>query len=51
MPKKSGKKEFISDSGIITSSNKKEIIFVYLCRSISIVLVILGLLAFIEGNF
>ncbi|MBQ3797111.1 MAG: hypothetical protein II842_12715 [Butyrivibrio sp.] len=51
MTKRSGKKEFISDSGIITSTNKRERIFVYLCRFISVFLIILGLLAFIEGNF
>ena len=43
---------FISDSGV-TSSNKKIHIslFVFLCRALSIILAILGLLCFWKGNF
>ena len=43
---------FISDDGVETS--KKRLYsntFIFLCNVISVVLVILGILAFVEGNF
>ena len=52
MVKKPQKKVVISDSGVITS--KKDIHafhFVLLCRLLSIALAIIGILAFVEGNF
>lgn len=52
MPDNSPKSQLISDSGVIDS--KKELhtkIFVTLCRIMSLALSIIGILAFIEGNF
>ncbi|MBQ7614688.1 MAG: hypothetical protein IJU77_06545 [Butyrivibrio sp.] len=52
MAKKQDKDQFISDSGIITTNKTTHItIFVFLCRAVSVVLAVLGVLAFIEGNF
>ena len=52
MGKIHGKDQFISDSGIITTKKTRNItIFVFLCRAISVFLAVLGVLAFVEGNF
>ncbi len=41
----------ISDSGVVHSNKRLHIsIFVYLCRILSAVLAVLGILAFVEGN-
>jgi hypothetical protein len=43
---------FISDTGVHTSRiGLYSAIFVSLCRILSIVLVVLGILAFVSGNF
>ena len=43
---------FISDSGVmVDKTRKKANIFVISCRVLSVILVILGIAAFIEGNF
>ena len=43
---------FISDSGVIQSNKTKQAkIFVFLCNFISLGLLILGVIAFIKGNF
>ncbi len=43
---------YISDSGIITSNKKVHItFFVFLCRALTFILAVLGILAFVEGNF
>ncbi|MCR4897431.1 MAG: hypothetical protein K5891_11725 [Lachnospiraceae bacterium] len=40
-----------SDAGIITSHKRTKVtIFVYLCRILSIVLIVLGVMALIIGN-
>jgi hypothetical protein len=52
MPDNSTKSQLISDSGVI--DNKKILhtkIFVALCRILSLILAIIGMLAFVEGNF
>ena len=46
------KDELISDSGIIEDEHTKQArIFVFLCDIIAIILIVLGLIAFIKGNF
>lgn len=45
-----GKEVLISDSGIKTTNKPLHInIFVILCRAISVILIILGILAFVKG--
>ena len=52
MANKKGDELFISDSGLMVDKNRKRAaIFVVACRILSIVLIILGIAAFIEGNF
>lgn len=52
MPKKQNDDIFITDSGVITTNKRLHIsIFVFLCRFLTVVLGILGVLAFYEGNF
>ena len=52
MAKKASNPVFISDSGIIETNKKRhEKIFVFICRAISAFLAVLGVLAFVEGNF
>ena len=43
----------ISDSGIIESGKNEMIskIFINICQLLSVILIILGVLAFIKGNF
>ena len=42
----------ISDSGVVSSNKRLHVsIFVHLCRILSAALAVLGILAFIEGNF
>ena len=43
----------ISDSGVIESRKTKKItrIFINICQLLSVILIILGVLAFIKGNF
>lgn len=47
------KKEVLfSDDGVVRSHKKIHIsVFVFLCRVLSAVLVVLGILAFVEGYF
>lgn len=46
------KDELISDSGILEDEHTKQArIFVFLCDIIAIVLIALGLIAFIKGTF
>lgn len=43
---------FISDSGLMVDKNrKKATVFVISCRILTVFLIILGIAAFIEGNF
>lgn len=53
MPRKYNNDDlFISDSGVTTSKKKIHItFFVFLCRALSIVLAILGVLCFWKGTF
>lgn len=52
MPKKPTDEILISDSGV-TKTNKrlKVSLFVFLCNVMTLILAILGVLAFIKGNF
>ncbi len=46
------KDELISDSGILEDEHTKQArIFVFLCDIVAIVLIALGLIAFIKGTF
>ncbi len=46
------KNVLISDEGITTSKKHIKVnLFVFLCRAVSVALAILGLLAFVKGNF
>ena len=46
------KDTFISDSGIIESNKTKQArIFVFICNVLTLALAVLGLIAFIKGNF
>ncbi len=52
MSKKHEPVAFISDSGIIESNNSKRTkIFCFICNILSVALGILGLIAFVKGNF
>ncbi len=52
MPSKKEKDILISDYGVTTSNKSFHIsLFVFLCRSLSVILIILGILAFVKGNF
>ncbi len=52
MGKNRDKDIFISDKGVETSKRRLySNAFIFLCNVISAVLVILGVLAFVEGNF
>ena len=52
MGKDPNKDVYISDTGVETSKvGLYSAIFVSLCRILSIVLAVLGILAFISGNF
>lgn len=52
MPSKKEKDILISDFGVTTSNKKvRTSLFVFICRALSLILAILGLLAFIKGNF
>ena len=52
---KKDKKEniLISDSGIIESGKNEKVthLFINICQLLSIILAILGILAFVKGNF
>ncbi len=51
MAKKKKEDLFISDSGLLVDQNfKKVTFFVVSCRLASVILVILGIMALIEGN-
>ena len=50
--RKMSKDHFISDSGIIVNNKTIHVkIFVFLCRTLSLILAVLGILAFVKGNF
>lgn len=52
MSNKKNEDVFISDSGVIVDKNRRRAaIFVLSCRVLSIILIILGIAAFFEGNF
>ncbi|MBQ7147722.1 MAG: hypothetical protein IJR96_03110 [Pseudobutyrivibrio sp.] len=52
MSEKKHSDEFISDSGIIESNKTKQArIFVFICNVLTLALAVLGLIAFIKGNF
>ncbi len=53
MPRKYNNDDlFISDSGVKTSNKKIHVsLFVFLCRFLSVILAILGILCFWKGNF
>ena len=52
MAKKKHEDLYISDSGVMVDrSFKKVTFFVVSCRIMSFILAVLGVLAFIEGNF
>ena len=52
MANKKGDDLLISDSGVSVDKNRKRAtIFVISCRILSVILVVLGIAAFIEGNF
>lgn len=50
--KNHNKDVYISDEGVYHSNKSKQtFVFVLLCRILSIVMAILGLAAFVSGNF
>ena len=52
MEHKHGTDTYISDTGIIEDNSTKQArFFVGLCHTLSLLLAILGIIAFIKGNF
>jgi hypothetical protein len=52
MAKDTEKDVLIADHGIITSNKRLHVsIFVFICRVMTVILAVLGALAFYEGNF
>ena len=52
MTTKENKDSLISDSGIIENAHTKQArIFVGLCHVVSLILIVLGIIAFYKGNF
>ncbi|WP_155830523.1 hypothetical protein [Butyrivibrio sp. NC3005] len=52
MPKNKKEDLLISDSGVKEDLNQRRVTaFVIICRILTIVLIILGVIAFLEGNF
>ena len=43
----------ISDTGFVDTGKSEKVttLFIYICQLVSLVLIILGILAFIKGNF
>ena len=43
----------ISDSGLVDNGKNEKVttLFIHICQLLSVVLIILGILAFIKGNF
>ncbi len=50
--KKNNHKVYISDSGLMEDNNTKQAhLFIFLCNILTAVLAVIGLIAFVQGNF